>query len=324
MRLKILSMFTLLGLVFILSACIGAPALPAVTATQPGQLTPYPSSTPTVTPSPTSADTPTPLPSLTPTPITHTVKKGEDMWGIAIRYKVSYQDLKDANPTVDPHMMSVGTVLVIPASAAATPTVPVEELSPTPVGLQFGLPNCLPEASGGTWCFVTVTNPESFAVENVTATLHASDADGNLLPSQTAYPPLNLLAPGETLPLMAFYPASGAQPRQANAELASAVPVPAEPTRYLGLAALEPDVQIAADGRSATSTVSLTLADPTATAGQVWLLAVGYDAAGRVVGVRRWENTSPLTAGSALDAELTLYSAGDPIARVDVLAEARP
>lgn len=321
-RLKYL--LTLFGLAIVLAACAGTSVLPTATATQSGQLTPYPSNTPTITPSPTSADTPTPLPSPTPTPITHTVKKGEDMWGIAIRYKVSYQDLKDANPTVDPRMMSVGTVLIIPASAAATPTVPVEELSPTPVGLQFGLPNCLPEASGGTWCFVTVTNPGSFAVENVTAVLQASDADGNSLPSQTAYPPLNLLAPGETLPLMAFYPASGAQPRQASAELASAVPVPAEPTRYLGLAALEPAVQIAADGQSAALTVSLSLADPKAAAGQVWLLAVGYDAAGRVVGVRRWENTSPLTAGSALDAELTLYSAGDPIARVEALAEARP
>ncbi|GAP13113.1 protein containg FOG: LysM repeat [Longilinea arvoryzae] len=271
-----------------------------------------------------AAATPTPLPTLTPTPMTHTVQKGEDMWGIAIRYKVGFQELKDANPSVDPRMMSVGTVLIIPASAAATPTVPVEELSATPVGLQLGQANCLPEASGGTWCFLPVTNPESFAVENVTAVLRAVDAGGNPLPDQVANPPLNLLLPGETLPLLAFFPSTGAQPAQINAELASAVPVPTEPTRYLGLAQIQPRVQIAADGLSATLSATLKLASPDAQASQVWLLGVGYDAAGRVVGVRRWESTEALPVGGALDAELTLYSAGDPITRVAVLAEARP
>lgn len=314
----------LLGLLLALSACTAAPALPTATATLPGQLTPYPSATPSITPSPTSADTPTPLPSPTPTPITYTVKKGDDLFGIAIRFKVSLKDLLAANPTVTPNLMSVGTVLIIPTSAQVTPTVPVEELSPTPVALRLGQPNCLPEASGGTWCFLPVDNPESFAVENVTAVLRALDAAGNPLPDQIAYPPLNLLAPGDSMPLLAFYPANAAQPAQVSAELASAVPVPAEPARYLGLAKLEPRVEIAANGLTAAVTVTLKLADPAAQASQVWLLAVGYDAADRIVAVRRWESSAPLAAGGSLDAALTLFTAGDPITRVAVLAEARP
>jgi len=324
MHTKIKHLLASLGLLFTLAACTAAPALPSATATLPGQLTPYPSATPSITPSPTSADTPTPLPSPTPTPMTYTVKKGDDLFGIAIRFKVSLQDLLAANPTVTPNLMSVGTVLIIPASAQVTPTVPVEELSPTPIGLQLGQPNCLAEASGGTWCFLPVTNPQSFAVENVTAVLRAADSAGNPLPDRTAYPPLNLLAPGRTMPLLAFYPAQDAQPAQASAELASAVPVPAEPARYLGLAKLQPQIEIAANSLSAAVNVTLRLADSNARAGQVWLLAVGYDAADRIVAVRRWESTAPLEPNGSLEAALTLYTAGDAITRVDVLAEARP
>ncbi len=324
MRPKINHLLTLFSLAITLSACAASPVPPTATVTPRGQLTPYPSATPSITPSPTSGDTPTPLPSPTPTPITYTVKKGDDLYGIAIRFKVGLQELKDANPTVDPRIMSVGTMLIIPPSAEVTPTVPVEDLAPTPVGLQLGQANCLAEASGGVWCFLPVTNPESFAVENVTAVLHALDAAGNSLDAQTAYPPLNLLLPGETLPLQAFFSAVEAPPIQVSAELASAVPVPAEPARYLGLARLEPQVQISAGGLSAAVSVALRLADENARASQVWLLAVGYDAAGRIVGVRRWESSAPLEAGGTLQAALTLYTAGDPITRVEVLAEARP
>lgn len=324
MQLKFKYLMAMSCLAIALSACTAAPVLPTATATLPGQLTPYPSATASITPSPTSADTPTPLPSPTPTPITYTVKKGDDLYGIAIRFKVSLQDLLAANPTVTPNLMSVGTVLIIPASAGAAPTVPVAELVPTPVGLDLGTPNCLAEASGGVWCFLPVTNRESFAVENVTAVLSIADATGVQLPAQIAYPLLNRLAPGVTMPLLAFLPAPVALPLEASAELASAVPVPVSPVRYLTLSETQPQIQIAADGLSAAVSANLALADSTVQARQVWLLAVAYDAAGRMVGVRRWESPSSLGANGSLEATLTVYSAGDPIIRVEILTEARP
>src|SRR5512141_2101170 len=88
-----------------------------------GQLTPYRSPTGTVTPTPTDPATPTPLPSPTPTPRSHTVVKGEDMFGIALRYGVTLEELKAANPDVNPNFLSVGAVLVIPQSLTPQPSM---------------------------------------------------------------------------------------------------------------------------------------------------------------------------------------------------------
>ncbi|MCX8026157.1 MAG: hypothetical protein N3A60_13240, partial [Thermanaerothrix sp.] len=57
---------------------------------------------------------------------------------------------------------------------------------------------------------------------------------------------------------------------------------------------------------------------------QVWVLGVVYDAAGQVVGVRRWESATPLAPGERLSFRLWVYSAGPPIARAEVQVEARP
>jgi hypothetical protein len=56
----------------------------------------------------------------------------------------------------------------------------------------------------------------------------------------------------------------------------------------------------------------------------VWLLATAYDAAGEVVGVRRWEAGEALSAQSPLPFDFAVFSAGPEIARVEFLAEARP
>jgi hypothetical protein len=73
------------------------------------------------------------------------------MGGIAFLYGISIQALMDANPDVDPRIMSVGTQLLIPAAAeSASGVVP----SPTPVGVLLGNPNCLRGLDEGVWCFV--------------------------------------------------------------------------------------------------------------------------------------------------------------------------
>ncbi len=59
-------------------------------------------------------------------------------------------------------------------------------------------------------------------------------------------------------------------------------------------------------------------------ASTIWLAGVAYDAEEKIVGVRRWEWSGSLAPGESLPFRFMVYSAGAPIARVEVQAEARP
>jgi hypothetical protein len=54
------------------------------------------------------------------------------------------------------------------------------------------------------------------------------------------------------------------------------------------------------------------------------VLASAYDAAGNVIGVRRWESTAALNADAPVSFDFPVSSVGPGIAKVEFLAEARP
>jgi hypothetical protein len=60
------------------------------------------------------------------------------------------------------------------------------------------------------------------------------------------------------------------------------------------------------------------------TVNTLWVLASAYDAAGNVIGVRRWESASALNADASVTFDFPVSSVGPGIARVEFLAEARP
>ncbi|MEJ5313788.1 MULTISPECIES: LysM domain-containing protein [Anaerolinea] len=290
-----------------------------VTPTRAGTLRPYHTATPT--PSPRASPTWTqPLPSPTPTPIRHVVQKGEDMFGIALRYGIAPQVLLEANPTVNPRAMSVGTVLLIPAVGLPTPTGQVP--TPTPQPLTLSEPVCYPALDGGAWCFVTVFNPLSQALEDVVAVIRVSNsAQGEVL-ERLAYAPLNLLPAGKRIVLSAYFPAPFPESPQMAVELRMAHPVPAEDTRYLPATLEVEAVQIAPDGMSAVLRGNILLEETSALPQTLWVALQAFGESGKPAGIRRVD--VPVRDSQRIPFEGVVYSAGAPISSVEALVEARP
>lgn len=300
-----------------------APAAPA--PVYAGTLKPYRTATP-LPPTPTSAFSPTPLPSLTPTPQIYTVVKGDDLFGIALRFGVTLAELKAANPKVDPRIISIGTKLIIPqrsGSSVSTPTPAVDQITPTPVPLTLGSPSCSPSADGGLWCFVVAQNSSGSGMENITAVISLYPSKG-AVQQQVAVAPLNHIPAGSSLPLAAFFPAPAPQQFTAAATLRTAMFQPADDQRYLAAKASEPLVTLAEGGRSARVQGEIELAAGQPTAGEVWLVAFAFDEQGNVVGLRKWTAASGLAAGKTMPYDVWVYSTGAAVERVTVQVEVYP
>lgn len=307
-----------------LASCSPAPTLP-VTFTltaSPGAITPYLTRTPGLLPDQSTPTPPGPLPSPTPTPLTYAVKAGDDMYGIAYRFGVNVEALLAANPKVNPRVMSVGTLLIIPNGGRATPTVLAP--TPTPLPVSLGDLTCYPTQDGGLWCFLPVQNQLKDAVENLTARVRVAGISSKNTLEASASTLLNRLPAGASLPLVAFFPPPAPDPFQASAELLSALPVASGDARYLNARLENTRIDIDPAGLSARASGAVSLERQGNKANTVWVAAVAYDAQGRVVGVRRWENPQPLSPGDQLSFDLTVYSLSGAIQHVDLLTEARP
>jgi LysM repeat protein len=294
---------------------------PIPTSTLPGTLTPFHTATISSTPTPIDRTTPSPLPSPTPTLRSHIITRGEDLGGIAFRYRVGLPALLEVNPDVDPYFLVVGSTLNIPTS-----NEPIEQTpAPTPVAIQFSPVECNPGRDGGAWCFVLVTNPQSFDVESISAIIRVADEGAEEVISQIAVAPLDLLPAGSSMPLAAYFPPKlPNEPLQASAELLTSLPVFPDSERFLPVKIEELTINISDGGMEAEVSGQVKLADGEQEAGLVWVAAVAYDQHGAVIGLRRWENKTPLPGGKGQRFTFWVYSTGSAIERVEVLAEAKP
>ncbi|MFA5835325.1 MAG: LysM domain-containing protein [Bellilinea sp.] len=322
----ILPLLALAVIAVALAAC--SPFEPAVTPTslptRTGALKPYTGPAASVTPSPTNAATVTPLPSATPTPRTHVVHAKEDLWGIALRYGLTLEDLLTANPTVDPRFLSIGANLMIPAPLYTSTPDAAHPPLPTPVGLDLVTPVCYPSKEGGLWCFTTAANGQEFSIEALSVAIRLYDQGSGEILSQTAYAPLNLVPPGGVMALSAYFPAPAPVTFDATAELLTSLPVPPAAGRFLAVQQPGTDIEISADGLSAVASGTFQLSVAQVAASRIRAAAIAFDSQGRVTGIRQWESLEPLSGSALVDFQFTVYAAGSTIDRVVVLVEAYP
>jgi LysM repeat protein len=271
----------------------------------------------------TTTANPTPAPNIivpatapaSPTSQIYTIEAGDTFSGLSEKFHVSQDDLRAANPDINPNTMTIGATLVIPGSSPADAAG--STLTPVPVPVSQVI--CHPTADNGLWCFALIRNDTPDGLENVSAQITLLDKNKAVLASQTAFTPLDIIPPGASLPAYVFFPGLSAAP-DVQVQLLSAIP--SNNPQHLQAALNNTVAQINWGGSTArvSGQVSLPAGSPAATL--VWVAAVAYDRDGRVIGVKRWEGGS-VQPGGSLQFNFEVPSLGSAIDSVEFFVEAK-
>lgn len=269
----------------------------------------YPYQTPT--PSPVSAPNvivmvATPQP--TPTPVVYIIQSGDTFSQLGERFKIPQDELRAANPGINPNGMPVGGTLIIPDIS----TSPAAAWTPTPVPVPISQISCHASADPGWWCFALIENTTPAMLENVAAQINLLDANHTAVMSQTAFALLDVIPPNSALPVYVFFPNAGGD-LTPQAQLLSAVQLDVHDARYLPAEISHAVVEINWDGLTARVNGRVELP---AAAQKVWVVAVAYAEDGRVVGLKRWEGATPRF-------DFSVASLGPAIEFVAFVVEAR-
>jgi LysM repeat protein len=90
----------------------------APSASPSASATAAPTGSPTATPSALPSTTPSSQPTTATGEIEHTVTAGETLFGIGLQYNVPWLEIAARNGLVDPYIIHVGDVLIIPVAGA--------------------------------------------------------------------------------------------------------------------------------------------------------------------------------------------------------------
>lgn len=303
----------------------GCSLLPGQPAAPQAELTPYSTRTVTVPTLPPALPTlEPPAPSTRPTQITHVVKKGEDMGGIATLYGVKIKDLRDANSKIDPRMMPIGTVLIIPSGDPEQDTFQPTAIPTPTVILQTGSPVCYPDPAGGAWCLMKVENNTEGDVEDISADFVLTGSNGSDPQTRSAFCLLDRLQSGLAIPLAVYFPQPPPPPWQVTTRLRTTSPVTNDTGRYLISDLKLLSSQYSPDKLSIHVNGTVDLKGEQKDANIIHVVGAAYNAAGQPVGVRRWDSQVGLESGSGMVYDFSIYSLGGPIEQVEILGETRP
>jgi LysM repeat protein len=282
------------------------------------QLTPYNTPTSTFTPGPQEPGTATPFPTPSPTPRRHTIQTGETLLEIAAQYGLSLEELLLANPEINPSLLQVGKDIVIPGHSPDPPNREVIEAASLTIIVQ----PCFSTGEGGTWCFALVKNEQGSSVESVSLSMSLLDQNGSEVSSQVTAAPLNLLRPGEIMPVGTYFSPPLPDTFHLGVEVASALPYEGTQDRYIPLTSVDFQETLAEGGRQAVINGTVSLQNPERV-GQLSILAAGYTADGSLAAMRVWRSDFPQGSSSVIPFDMVLYSLGGDIDHVDILAEAK-
>lgn len=301
----------------------------------------------TSTPSPTS-NSPTLIPQIpatpmpTSTPVVHEIKQGETLLGIAIRYGIQLEELKAANPDVDPRSLSIGQEITIPVREVDE--TQVASVTPTVIPIRMGTPRCF-DRQDGLACIVDITNDHETNIEGIRIDISLYDKQRRLLYSQVNIPSMNRLLPGQSLPVEVLFEgiheAELTETYLVQANVLSALAVePIDDSRYVDVTLDQVIVDVHESRLFAEATGTVRFTTP---ASQVWLVGIAYDQEGQAIGLRKVKlNTGCIQVQLTPDAttntpttsneitcppipfQLLIYSLGPEISSVIVISEAVP
>lgn len=297
----------------------------------PGEgLIPFATSTvtPTATATLPSASTETLVPTITSTPKTHIIQGNDTLFEVAAKNGLTLEQIKTANPNVNPYLLGPGTVIIIPAAdgAVAQPTQSAPLSTPYP--MEFSDPQCTESLTGGMYCFAELINPQPLMVDSLSAQFSLTDPATGEVVTQAALVPLNRVTSGSKLPLFAYFPPPVAVSPQIGLQLLTSMSVnqtgTPSPLQSAVVTVDQSEITISANGLSAVVTTQVKFDSAEGVTGRIWIAAVAYDAGGGIVGIRRYVSTSALNPGEYAPFTLNIYSIGEKIEKVELFGEVNP
>jgi LysM repeat protein len=274
---------------------------------------PYITITPANTNTPNVVIAETPLP--TATPFAYVIQQGDTLSELAETFHISQDDLRAANPQLNPNSMTIGMTVLIPNSSS----VASGASTPIPVAVPIIQTTCHPTADDGLWCFALIHNDTLDILENVSVQITLTDENGTVVASQPALPPLDILPPHASLPAYVFFPNV---PANANIQVQLLSALQLTRNNGLYLPAVLNNTLAQMDGQTARLNGQIHLPSDAQAATQVWVAAVAYDKQGQVIGVKRWEGGA-IQPGTSIPFNFVISSLGSAIDTVEFFVEAR-
>lgn len=259
---------------------------------------------PTFTPAP-ATPAPTPTPTMTPTPIVYQVQSGDTVLAIAAEFGISAEAIQEANGIIDPRRLQIGQEIIIPRpeTDAEQPPTP----TPTPPPMTIRKLNFQQTPAGGLWASGEIHNPGSDPVSEVMVQISLFDGDGQLLASETAFPQLDVVPPGQAVSFAILFSNPPREFAQYQAVVLAGVPMSPNTRYYLDLVAsdLQGQAVDAARYRVKGDLQNVGTSDVEG----LRLLVTAYDDQDRVIAVRQADLPVSVLRSAAttpFEAELTL------------------